>query len=109
MDDSARLFSSLAGTVQYQQQPSQTQQSSAQPQQPQSFANYVYDPTTGYYYNSTTGLYYDANTQVILPFIKSTLLIIVELMCETSTNNILPSTTNFLSPFLVKNRSDGTA
>lgn len=37
-----------------------------------------------------------------LPFIKSTLLIIVELMCETSTSIILPSTTNFLSPFLVK-------
>ena len=63
----------LAGTVQFQQQPSQTQQGSVQSQQPQSFANYVYDPTTGYYYNSTTGLYYDANTQVILPFVSLTL------------------------------------
>ena len=67
----------LAGTAQSQQQPSQTQQISTQAQQPQSFANYVYDPTTGYYYNSTTGLYYDANTQVILAFVKSTALIIV--------------------------------
>ena len=55
--------------MQFQQQPSQTQQGLTQAQQPQSFANYVYDPTTGYYYDSTTGLYYDANTQVILPFV----------------------------------------
>ena len=66
MDNSLRFLSIiLAGTTQIQQQPSQTPQGSTQAQQPQSFANYVYDPTTGYYYNSTTGLYYDANTQVI--------------------------------------------
>ena len=64
----------LAGTVQLQQQPSQTQQGLTQTQQPQSFANYVYDPTTGYYYDSTTGLYYDANTQVILFFVHQLIL-----------------------------------
>ena len=64
---------SLAGTTQHQV--TQAQQSTTPQQQqpqtyntPQSFANYVYDPSTGYYYNSTTGLYYDANTQVILRF-----------------------------------------
>jgi len=67
----------LAGTAQFQQQPSQsTQQGLTPAQQPQSFANYVYDPTTGYYYDSTTGLYYDANTQVRLSFVQSTLLLI---------------------------------
>lgn len=64
---------SLGGNAQYQQQTQpQAQVDSTQSQQSQalasspSFANYVYDPSSGYYYNSTTGLYYDANTQVLL-------------------------------------------
>ena len=64
---------SLGGTAQNQQQTqpqaqvdlTQSQQSQALASSP-SFANYVYDPSSGYYYNSTTGLYYDANTQVLL-------------------------------------------
>ena len=91
--DSFSIF--LAGTVQFQQQPSQTQQGLTQAQQPQSFANYMYDPTTGYYYDSTTGLYYDANTQVILLFVKSTLLLItITGMC-----NLVPISPLFLFVF----------
>lgn len=55
-----------AGTTQVAQASQSATPQQQQPQTyntPQSFANYVYDPSTGYYYDSTTGLYYDANTQ----------------------------------------------
>lgn len=62
--------SSLAVTAQTQPAQAHLNTTPQQQQQqmytaPQSFANYVYDPSTGYYYDSSTGLYYDANTQVI--------------------------------------------
>lgn len=88
LDDSQRLWIFLAGTV---QQASQTQQGLTQAQQPQSFANYVYDPTTGYYYDSTTGLYYDANTQVILHFVHQLYWLLYNWHVKFITNIIIIS------------------